>query len=733
MLDSAAEGVKRFLSAATGSEVDSLGGVMEGATKLMERLSDASRGLVPVAESIGKFVAKIAGGLDTLASGLERIRGVGSEFEPEGGFARFTKGLLFDDRMAVEDVKRKAVERVLMNAGLPQPNLRYVQGASPDDVYRDEGFRAFWGQSMRRMWSGRGAEQVPVLDFSRYPDARAKLVAEKLAAFVDGLDERTVRSPGAFNDALKGSGLLDKLDLATGRVPASATPALMEVLKREGLTPNLAAEASSTVQLLGRVSALRNTERDPLRRLLGQGESVFSSNLGTTRDPFTAGDVFKRLDATYGREADLYMRALGEARDPGQAGAVRRDFDKLHDRYRAVREQIEGQFIGTAQDFGLALVEASRGLPANVRSLILSRVSEGATAFGENIKRVLVSAGMEGGEVDRRLGNLPLRDRLSIESGRFDATVADLRRGYGFAVGASADDIERAVMRGPASLGTINSRIGGYIRGGPMERQRELYREALKAYNPADESSVIALGEAQESLVKVTEAIRDLRDQLDTTKQAFVDFGTSVHEDLSKGIEDSIYNIITGTGSMKDVLVGFASDVTRAFSKMSANFLMGSLFGDPAQGGGIGGIFGELFKGMGGGGGGGGGTFGLFGDIFGGGKKAATGAVWDGGFTPVAAFASGGVVDRPVIGIVGEGSAPAEAMVPLPDGERIPVQFLNRGAGEGGWYGNLYVVQNPSEAFKRGFNANKDVIYDGITGEIMAGRKVHRAMRAKGV
>jgi len=59
-----------------------------------------------------------------------------------------------------------------------------------------------------------------------------------------------------------------------------------------------------------------------------------------------------------------------------------------------------------------------------------------------------------------------------------------------------------------------------------------------------------------------------------------------------------------------------------------------------------------------------------FGSLFGG-KKAANGAVWKGGFQ---AFADGGIVSGPTLGLVGEGKY-NEAIVPLPDGRSIPVQM----------------------------------------------------------
>jgi hypothetical protein len=57
--------------------------------------------------------------------------------------------------------------------------------------------------------------------------------------------------------------------------------------------------------------------------------------------------------------------------------------------------------------------------------------------------------------------------------------------------------------------------------------------------------------------------------------------------------------------------------------------------------------------------------------------KAANGAVWKGGFQ---AFANGGMVSGPTLGLIGEGKY-NEAIVPLPDGRSIPVQMKGAGGG----------------------------------------------------
>lgn len=81
---------------------------------------------------------------------------------------------------------------------------------------------------------------------------------------------------------------------------------------------------------------------------------------------------------------------------------------------------------------------------------------------------------------------------------------------------------------------------------------------------------------------------------------------------------------------------------------------------------------------------------------------AARGAVWSGGFTPIMAFAKGGVATRPTIGLIGE-AGQNEAIVPLPDGRRIPVEM--RG-GNGGVTVN--VIDNTGGGVEKSVSSRED-------------------------
>ena len=140
-------------------------------------------------------------------------------------------------------------------------------------------------------------------------------------------------------------------------------------------------------------------------------------------------------------------------------------------------------------------------------------------------------------------------------------------------------------------------------------------------------------------------------------------------------------------GKLKGAFGGFGKKISGLFSK-DGGFLKG--FGDIFKGGleGFGGIFDGLLGGLGGifqnlgglfGGMGGGGLGGLLslipgvGPVLGG--IASIFGFANGGYTGgFRAMAEGGIVKQPTLGLIGEGKS-NEAVVPLPDGRRIPVDM----------------------------------------------------------
>jgi uncharacterized protein YoxC len=154
-------------------------------------------------------------------------------------------------------------------------------------------------------------------------------------------------------------------------------------------------------------------------------------------------------------------------------------------------------------------------------------------------------------------------------------------------------------------------------------------------------------------------------------------FSTStVDNPIAGETEEVVARTLPGKGllgGLDTIFSSFKEGIQTMFAK-DGGFLTGlsDIFSGGIDGfsqifSGIGEAFGGLF---GGGGGGGGGGFNIL-SLFGFGGAAAMGGVFKGG---IQAYAKGGVVDRPTLGLVGEGSM-NEAVVPLPDGKAIPVNM----------------------------------------------------------
>ena len=118
--------------------------------------------------------------------------------------------------------------------------------------------------------------------------------------------------------------------------------------------------------------------------------------------------------------------------------------------------------------------------------------------------------------------------------------------------------------------------------------------------------------------------------------------------------QESLGKVTAGIGIAAGAIMGIAAGISQIKEGGTSNVL-----------GGIGSVLMSL-----------GGAVGGFAGFF----KGANGGVAGGGWKPfpVTAFANGGMVNGPTLGLVGEGKY-NEAIVPLPDGKSIPVQM--RGGG----------------------------------------------------
>lgn len=189
--------------------------------------------------------------------------------------------------------------------------------------------------------------------------------------------------------------------------------------------------------------------------------------------------------------------------------------------------------------------------------------------------------------------------------------------------------------------------------------------------------------------------MKDLEAEMETMTK-FDTMAIKTADTFEQEFGSAISSVIQGTSSMKDALGNMFANMSKMFADMVAQMIAkwATL---------------QLVKGLG--------------SMFGVGAVpgAANGAVWAGGFQPFSAnaikpFANGGIVKGPTLGLVGEGRY-NEAVVPLPDGKKIPVEM---GKNAGGNVSSSVVVNinnsGGSESSTSGSQGNQ--LAKGIEGAV---------------
>jgi hypothetical protein len=210
----------------------------------------------------------------------------------------------------------------------------------------------------------------------------------------------------------------------------------------------------------------------------------------------------------------------------------------------------------------------------------------------------------------------------------------------------------------------LNKEFDASERGEGPFMSKEQYDEAFRAYQNAYGA-----------------ALAKVREETDVTTQHVADAWNELFSGLGGEISDVFFDAFKGKlDSLGDYMEAFTDVVRRAWANLIADMITEQLklsFGDTAKGG-----LGSLAGLFGGGGGSaaalsevGGMTEGL--SMFYGYKD---GGVLPGSFMPIRAFASGGIADRPTLGIIGEGGG-SEAVIPLKGG-KVPVELLGGSSKE---------------------------------------------------
>jgi len=171
---------------------------------------------------------------------------------------------------------------------------------------------------------------------------------------------------------------------------------------------------------------------------------------------------------------------------------------------------------------------------------------------------------------------------------------------------------------------------------------------------------------------KAVEAAQQLKEQL-----------TGIASTIGTSFGDAFKGIITGSMTAQEALAGFFQSLSNYFADMVSKMIAEYLKMQVIKG------LTSLLPGLSGMFGGGGGSSGFFGAgapdaVAGGGifsgagpYQFANGGIAAGGFR---AFATGGIVTGPTLGLVGEGRY-NEAVIPLPDGKSVPVDLGGMSGG----------------------------------------------------
>jgi len=205
----------------------------------------------------------------------------------------------------------------------------------------------------------------------------------------------------------------------------------------------------------------------------------------------------------------------------------------------------------------------------------------------------------------------------------------------------------------PASSGLMNpsainiGNLSGGYGGGEISNifansgiNLENFTQSSEAFNAATESMSISFQDISETSFGYSESLNQNADNIANATKNAAEGGSSFVETLG--------GVVQGIGMVATSAMGIMAGIEQVQKGGTKNTLAG---------------IGSILMGVGG-------SILGFGSLFGG-KKAANGAVWKGGFQ---AFADGGIVSGPTLGLVGEGKY-NEAIVPLPDGRSIPVQM----------------------------------------------------------
>jgi tape measure domain-containing protein len=222
-----------------------------------------------------------------------------------------------------------------------------------------------------------------------------------------------------------------------------------------------------------------------------------------------------------------------------------------------------------------------------------------------------------------------------------------------------------------------------------LDALRKYLKEKRGAMEGADKGEGAAKGAAGEAQAP-TPIGTTLAEGLDAAQQKLRDLTDTgkllvgVAGAIGDAFGNAFKGLISGSMTAREAFASLFQNVANYFTDMVAQMIAEWLKAQVIKG--FMSLVSMVIPGFGGGGGGGGAGIAGGQGIF----TAANGGIAQGGFR---AFASGGIVTGPTLGLVGEGRY-NEAVIPLPDGKSVPVDL--GGAGIGGNQITSNIVVNVS-------------------------------------
>jgi hypothetical protein len=511
----------------------------------------------------------------------------------------------------------------------------------------------------------------------------------------------------------------------------------------------------------GRLDALAERARDRVGELSNASGSAFKAS----------DQVFARLDEKRREIEGRIDEALADARQRMSAATdewaredlriVIRSTEELRDdvggAYRLAGERAAETVRTIVENFSRTAAMELADVPLS--SGVALQMAQGQSKLARDALGKVRAAGFEVESVG--LDSIPLADRQVLidrlaERGLED--IADRQRLGPVSLGMSPAQIDVAARARPDDATTARMQQDYLVRTlQPLQGQILNDANTALAANPDDPRAIVDAANAAKGYAELAARLRDVREELDQTSKAYKDFALSVRESLDANVGDAIGDLIRGTGSLKDALLGFANDIVDAFSRLAADQVLQGLIGN----------LGQPQKN---------GEVGQGGGLLGGALGSVLGSVFGAGGGGAKAFAVGGVADKPTLALFGEKSQ--EAFVPmragkiplgvtttgqlfarLPGNRRIPASldggriktFASGGAWANGitptnrkWTaenvptptydptnqaGDIFVVADIDEAVQHGFVKGRDQLVNLMARDILKGGKLSKVVR----